>query len=433
MSENDRYYNKALKAIILVFTFSKAQMSYGQTLNYHIYFKVGISEIDKEYKSNAQNLACIDSIFKLGVISEIEIKGFSSPEGTSLLNQKLSEQRAGSLKTYILKRYSEIAPEKVYTEGAGVNWGGLRDMVNDSEMKYRERVLYIIDNVPDKIIGNTSRKKQLMDLGGGNAWRYMEKEFFPSLRVGLSTVKIIMQPDTVPEIKKDEEPKIGIPQVPDTIPSKEILKEPQIEPSVLEVSYPTRTFLMAIKSNMLYDAALTPNVAIEFYLGRGWSVEGEFNYAWWKFNSSRFHRIEWGGLEMRKWFLGANSSPLSGWFVGTYGLAGNYDFMYSSVGQKSSRTGTKYRKNSGLHNLTYSVGLTGGYSMPIGKRLNLEFELGLGYLWGEYDRYNYDLKYNDYHYIDSRMRHYFGPTKLEVSVSWLIGNGYNVKTKGGKL
>lgn len=78
--------------------------------------------------------------------------------------------------------------------------GGLRDMVNGSEMKYRERVLYIIDNVPDRIIGNTSRKKQLMDLGGGNAWRYMEKEFFPSLRVGLSTVKIIMQPDTVPEI-----------------------------------------------------------------------------------------------------------------------------------------------------------------------------------------------------------------------------------------
>ena len=124
MSGNDRYYNKAFKAIILVFTFSIAQMSYGQTLNYYIYFKVGISEIDKEYKGNAQILACIDSIFKLGEISEIEIKGFSSPEGTSLLNQKLSEQRAGSLKAYILKRYSQIAPEKVYAEGAGVNWGG---------------------------------------------------------------------------------------------------------------------------------------------------------------------------------------------------------------------------------------------------------------------------------------------------------------------
>ena len=70
--------------------------------------------------------------------------------------------------------------------------------------------------------------------------------------------------------------------------------------------------------------------------------------------------------------------------------------------------------------------------MPIGNRLNLEFELGLGYLWGTYDTYNYDPEYNDYHYIDTKKRRYFGPTKVEISLSWLIGNGYKAKTKGGK-
>lgn len=434
MCKNDRRCYKVAKAILFVLALTIAPLSYGQSLSYHVYFRVGKTEIDEKYMGNAQVVQCIDSILRSGNIVGIEIKALSSPEGGSLLNQKLSEQRAESLKAYILKSHPDIPLEKISAEGAGVNWQGLRDVVDGSEMKYREKVLYIIDNVPDKIIGNTSRKKQLMDLGGGNAWRYMEKEFFPALRIGMSAIEISLPVETVPEIEKVvEKPKEDMPPAKDTLPAQETAVIPPVVPTQSEEVRSARPFLMAVKTNMLYDAALTPNLAVEFYLGRGWSIEGEFNYAWWKFNSRRFHRIEWGGIEMRRWFGGVNQpSPLSGWFIGAYGMAGNYDIMYGSTGQKSSRSGTKLRENSGLHDLTYSAGVSGGYSMPIGNRLNLEFELGLGYLWGTYDTYNYDPEYNDYHYIDTKKRRYFGPTKVEISLSWLIGNGYKAKTKGGK-
>ena len=42
-----------------------------------------------------------------------------------------------------------------------------------------------------------------------------------------------------------------------------------------------KPFYMAAKTNLLYDAALVPNVGLEFYLGKGWSVCGDWMYAWW--------------------------------------------------------------------------------------------------------------------------------------------------------
>ena len=42
----------------------------------------------------------------------------------------------------------------------------------------------------------------------------------------------------------------------------------------------------------------------------------------------------------------------------------------------------------------------------------------------------------DDHYVwtSTKMRHWFGPTKLEISLVWLIGNGNfnSKKEKGGK-
>ena len=49
--------------------------------------------------------------------------------------------------------------------------------------------------------------------------------------------------------------------------------------------------------------ALVPNIGAEFYLGRGWSLGGNWMYAWW--NSNKRHnywRLYGGELEIRKYF-----------------------------------------------------------------------------------------------------------------------------------
>ena len=55
-------------------------------------------------------------------------------------------------------------------------------MVAKSDMAYRDRILSIIDNVPESGYGGLSRQAELMRLGGGEPYRYMLNNFFPELR-----------------------------------------------------------------------------------------------------------------------------------------------------------------------------------------------------------------------------------------------------------
>ena len=64
--------------------------------------------------------------------------------------------------------------------------------------------------------------------------------------------------------------------------------------------------------------------------------------------------------------------------------------------------------------MNYAVGLEYGYSLPVARRLNLDFVIGLGYWGGEY--HTYDPVDDHYVWKETRQRHWFGPTKAEISL-----------------
>lgn len=180
-----------------------------------------------------------------------------------------------------------------------------------------------------------------------------------------------------------------------------------------------RPFYMAVKTNMLYDALLVPNIGVEFYVGKNWSVAGNWMYAWWK--SDRKHnywRIYGGDLEVRRWFgRKASEKPLTGHHVGLYGQIVTYDFELGGKGY----LGDKW---------SYGGGVAYGYSLPVGHRFNVDFTLGIGYLGGSYKEY-IPL---DGHYVwqTTKNRRWFGPTKAGISLVWLIGRGNYNEKKGGR-
>ena len=49
---------------------------------------------------------------------KVLVRGYASPEGDPVKNQKLSEARAAAVKTALVKRY-KIAADRITTEGAG--------------------------------------------------------------------------------------------------------------------------------------------------------------------------------------------------------------------------------------------------------------------------------------------------------------------------
>lgn len=197
-----------------------------------------------------------------------------------------------------------------------------------------------------------------------------------------------------------------------------------------------KPFYMGLKSNMLYDLVAVPNLGAEFYLGSKLSLAANWSYAWWGGTRKHMYWRYYGGdLALRWWFGKASRvKPLQGHHLGVYGQALTYDF---SSGKKGFMGGAPEenlfgKDPDGYPSIQSIVGLEYGYSLPIAYRLNLDFTIGVGYYWGVIHKYDV---YNDFYLrTGSSKFRFMGPTKLEVSLVWLLGRGnYNEgKKKRGK-
>lgn len=190
--------------------------------------------------------------------------------------------------------------------------------------------------------------------------------------------------------------------------------------------YTDKAFYMSIKTNMLYDVLLTPNIGIEFNIGKRFSVATNWMYAWWKNDNKNWYWRTYGGdISIRKWF-GKKSTvkPLTGNHIGLYTQALTYDFQFGGKGYLAGEShGNIFDKAN------FAIGIEYGYSLPIAKKLNLDFTLGVGYMWGIF----YECTSIDECYVwqATKNRRWIGPTKAEISLVWLIGrNNINVRKEG---
>lgn len=417
------------------------------TLGVKVYFRQGYSLLEPSYRDNGVRLAAfaahVESLQRdtLVRVKSIRVTGTASPDGTSRSNERLSENRAKNIIAWFEERFS-FPGVSFDAHAEGIDWAGLTALVETSEMPYRDEVLNILYNTPEWIIRDgrvvDGRKRQLGLLRGGRAWWYMAEHFFPQLWSGgmhLSCEierRIVPQPEPEPasepqsESALAEEPGCESVQTSDPVVGQTPAPEPAAEIAAQPVVPEGKPFYMSLKTNLLYDAALLPNLGAEFYVGRRWSLGGSWMYAWWK-NDRRhnYWRIYGGELDVRRYFgRRAAEKPLTGHHVGLYGQMLTYDFERGGKGCLGGKPGgTLWDK------MSWGVGLEYGYALPIGRRLNLDFGIGVGYLGGEY----WEYKPVDNHYVwqATKHRHWFGPTKVEVSLVWLIGSG-NFNRKGGK-
>ncbi|HIR83582.1 MAG TPA: DUF3575 domain-containing protein [Candidatus Cryptobacteroides pullicola] len=390
-----------------------------------IYFRQGYSVLDMSIRDNAEVLGRIadslrwsytDSLYTL---KSVEVVGGASPEGTIPLNRRLSEKRANVLFDY-LSQYG-ILPDSLTTfTFLGRDWGGLLELVEqDDNVPYREETIEFLRDIISRCEGgekladnNVSRLSRFM---GGAPYRYMYRELFPEIRAS----RVYLTYD------KTRNP-IYLPfaEAPDVIlpPPSEAGIGRSVEARPLQ-----KPFYIALKTNMLYDALLVPNASVELYLGRNWSISGGWMHGWWKSDPAHWYwRMYGGDLSLRRWFgRRAGQKPLTGHHIGIYGSAFTYDFENGGRGYLGGQPGGTL-----LDRANFSAGIEYGYSLPVARRLNLDFTVGLGWIGGQYHEY---LPIDDCYVWQSTSRmDYFGPTKLEVSLVWLLGRGNINYDKGGR-
>lgn len=161
---------------------------------------------------------------------------------------------------------------------------------------------------------------------------------------------------------------------------------------------------VAIKTNGLMWLAMMPNAGCEVVIGERSTVDLSL------FGSINIYGNEAKILgfqpEYRYWF---NGRPMTRQYVGVGAIGATYDITW---GERI------YQGDAG------GLGLTLGYVMNLGKRLNVEFYGGCGFLYFQQKQYFQNDSFDDYTGTGVAQANASGyklfPTKLGVSVTWIL-------------
>ena len=133
------------------------------------------------FSSRSPSCAVIRCVEFIRFVSWLSVRRKAVPTATVGYPK---EERSGS--PILLHRSTDLPDSLFEIVAHGVNWEGLTDLVDTSDMPYRDEVLNILRNTPEWIVRNgvvvDGRKRRLGMLHGGRAWQYMYEHFFPKLR-----------------------------------------------------------------------------------------------------------------------------------------------------------------------------------------------------------------------------------------------------------
>lgn len=165
----------------------------------------------------------------------------------------------------------------------------------------------------------------------------------------------------------------------------------------------------AIKNNFLYDATLTPNLGVEFGLGKKTTLDISGGYNPFEFNDDKRFKHWLVQPELRFW----PCEKFNGFFWGIHGHGGEF----SVAGIKLPFGLFSNLEEHRYEGYLFGGGLTIGYQWVLGKHWNLEAAIGGGYARIHYDKYPCpgcgDKQETDNY-------NYFGVTKAAISIIYIL-------------
>lgn len=171
---------------------------------------------------------------------------------------------------------------------------------------------------------------------------------------------------------------------------------------------------IGIKTNLVSDALLNANIGAEMRLSPKWSIDlsGDFNF--WDLSHDRKWK-HWTVMpEARYWLCDA----LGGHFLGAHLLGG--EFNVGNLNLPFSFLGSDFRqlRDNRFQGWRAGVGIAYGYSWLLSKHWNLEAEIGIGYVYARYDRF--ECADCGRKVESNRSHHYFGPTKAAINLVYVF-------------
>ena len=315
-----------------------------------VFYATSEDFIRPSYMGNDASMKEIIRILKAGNVKSMVLEGSASPEGPAKGNERLANDRVENLKNYILGMFPEM--EGKITMISRKN--SPEDATNEEDfasMRYA-RILSM------EVEEEEAPAQEAQDAQENTEVPGVSDQSQPTGNTEATEVETVDNNanQTIAETT----------EVPDTTAQK-AQKEKR----------PLNT-VVALKTNLLFDAVTALNFEVEVPIGKRFSVMVEDVFPWWETGNKYCFQVWEMGVEGRFWFKpwkSIGTEKLRGLFVGPYVMSGKYDFQFD--------------RSINYQGEFWSVGLTAGYSLPLGKKKwgNLEFSLSLGYLQSPYRHY----------------------------------------------
>ena len=130
----------------------------------------------------------------------------------------------------------------------------------------------------------------------------------------------------------------------------------------------TNDYHLFLRANLLRWATLTPDLGLEWRICPSWGIAVNGSWTSWSWSDKDRRYALWEVAPEVRYYMGEKKA----WYLGAMFKAGQFNYKISETGKQGDLMGG---------------GITAGYQLRLNKALALDFNLGLGYLNADFEKY----------------------------------------------
>ena len=161
----------------------------------------------------------------------------------------------------------------------------------------------------------------------------------------------------------------------------------------------TTDYHLSLRANLLRWATLTPDLGLEWRICPSWGIAVNGSWTSWSWSDKDRRYALWEVAPEVRYYMGEKKA----WYLGAMFKAGQFNYKLSETGKQGDLMGG---------------GITAGYQLRLNKALTLDFNLGLGYL---------NVDFEKYEVIDgvrvrrgNETKDWYGPINAGVTLVWKL-------------
>ena len=130
----------------------------------------------------------------------------------------------------------------------------------------------------------------------------------------------------------------------------------------------TTDYHLSLRANLLRWATLTPDLGVEWRICPSWGIAVNGSWTSWTWSDKDRRYALWEVAPEVRYYMGEKKA----WYLGAMFKAGQFNYKFSETGKQGDLMGGC---------------ITAGYQLRLNKALALDFNLGLGYLNADFEKY----------------------------------------------